>query len=108
MRQLILKYICFLLTILLLYSCGNPSAQRYAQRFCNCSADFSTAAIELKRGKITKEIYNQLATKHTACMGDDNPLEILKDQPEELLKFKAAFIEELEIQCPEIARNMGY
>ena len=41
-------------------------------------------------------------------MGDDNPLEKLKDQPDELLQFKAAFLSEIEKKCPDIARNMGF
>lgn len=97
-----------LLIVLLLTSCNKPSAHEYAQKFCTCSVDFSTANIQLKRGKISKETYNELAAKHATCMGEDNPLEMLKDQPDELLQFKAAFLSEIEKQCPDIARNMGY
>lgn len=93
---------------LLLTSCGGPSGKDYAQKLCDCSDAFSKAAIQLKAGTINQTTFEQLKTEHIACMGEDDPLEKLKEDPAALVQFKAEFINALESQCPEIARNMGY
>lgn len=93
---------------LLIISCGGPNGKDYAQKLCDCSDDFSKAAIQLKAGTINQTTFEQLKAEHIACMGEDDPLEKLKDNPEALVQFKAEFINALGNQCPEIARNMGY
>ncbi|WMX15882.1 MULTISPECIES: hypothetical protein [unclassified Aureispira] len=97
-----------LIACLLVASCGGPSGKDYAQKLCDCSDAFSKATIQLKAGTINQATFEQLKTEHLACMGEDDPLEKLKDDPEALVQFKAEFINALENQCPEIARNMGY
>jgi len=92
-----------------LHSCqSGPSAAYYAERFCACSSDFSKAAVQLKAGTIDQATYQQLQTEHTACMGEEDPLEDLKDDPEALQAFKAAFLTEITERCPSTARNMGF
>jgi len=108
MNQFITSISILGLLSLFLTNCGEPPAQYYAKHFCACSSDFSKAGIQLKAGTIDQATYQQIATEHEACLGDDDPLEALKDKPEELAKFKRAFIEELEKQCPDIARNLGF
>mgnify|MGYP000211829994 CR=1 FL=1 len=93
---------------LLTISCGGPNGKDYAQKLCDCSDAFSKAAIQLKAGTINQTTFEQLKAEHITCMGEDDPLEKLKDKPEALVQFKAEFINALEKQCPEIARNMGY
>lgn len=102
------SWLSVLIVITLLSSCGGPSASKYAQKLCDCSADFSKAAIQLQAGTINQTQFEQLKAEHHACMGEDNPLEMLKDDPEALIQFKAEFLTELEKKCPDIARNMGY
>jgi len=97
-----------MLICLLLVSCGGPSGEDYAQKFCNCSDAFSKAAIQLKAGTINQTTFDQLKAEHLVCMGDDDPLEKLKADPTALVQFKAEFLTALESKCPEIARNMGY
>lgn len=97
-----------ILSCLFLTSCGGPSGKDYAQKLCDCSDAFSKAAIQLKAGTINQTTFDQLKEEHSACMGEDDPLEELKDDPAALVQFKAEFINALESQCPEIARNMGY
>ena len=93
---------------LLSISCGGPNGKEYAKKLCNCSNAFSKASIQLKVGTINQATFEQLKAEHATCMGNDDPLEKLKDTPEALIQFKAEFINALEQQCPEIARNMGY
>ncbi|MFT5647269.1 MAG: hypothetical protein ACI976_001958 [Aureispira sp.] len=97
-----------ILTCSLLVSCGGPNGKSYAKKLCNCSNAFSKASIQLEAGTIDQATFEQLKAEHINCMGDDNPLEKLKDNPAALVQFKAEFINALEEQCPEIARNMGY
>jgi hypothetical protein len=97
-----------ILACLLLVSCGGPSGKEYAQKLCDCSDAFSKAGIKLKSGTIDRVTFDQLNAEHVACMGEDDPLETLKDNPEALVQFKAEFLNTLEANCPEIARNMGY
>lgn len=96
-----------LFSCLLLIGCGGPSASKYAQKFCTCSSEFSKADIQLKAGTISQSKFNELQTAHDACMGEENPLEGLKNKPEELAQFKAEFLLEINKQCPETARNMN-
>lgn len=92
-----------------LNSChSGPDAAYYAKRFCDCSSDFSKAAVQLKAGTINQTTYNQLKAEHETCMGDEDPLEDLKDDPEALQAFKGQFLIEIKKQCPSIARNMGF
>jgi hypothetical protein len=97
-----------ILACLLLVSCGGPNAKEYAKKLCACSNAFSKAPIQLKAGTINQATFEQLKAEHVICMGEDDPLEKLKDKPAELVQFKTEFISALEEQCPEIARNMGY
>jgi|VirMetMinimDraft_7_1064189.scaffolds.fasta_scaffold56764_4 hypothetical protein len=97
-----------ILACLFLVSCGRPSGKDYAQKLCDCSDVFSKAGIQLKAGTIDKATFDRLNAEHVACMGEDDPLETLKDKPEALVQFKAEFMNTLEQNCPEIARNMGY
>lgn len=97
-----------ILVCLLLVSCGSPNGKDYAKKLCSCSNAFSKASIQLKAGTINQATFEQLEAEHIACMGDDNPLEKLKDKPEALVQFKNEFINALKEQCPEIARNMDY
>ncbi len=83
--------------LLLLSSCqSGPSASHYAQHFCDCSDEFSKAAVQLKAGTIDRATYEALQTAHETCMGEDDPLEDLKDDPEALQAFKANFVLEIE------------
>jgi len=97
-----------ILVCLLLVSCGRTNGKDYAQKLCDCSDAFSKAAIQVKAGTINEATAEQLKADHIICMGEDNPLKNLEDDPEALLQFKAEFIDALEKKCPEIARNMGY
>lgn len=89
-------------------SCGGPNGRDYAQKLCDCSAAFSKAAIQLKAETIDQATFDRLQADHNTCMGDDNPLERLQDNPEALVQFKAEFLNALDEKCPETARNMGY
>lgn len=92
-----------------LNSCqSGPDAVYYAERFCDCSSDFSKAAVQLKVGTIDKVTYDQLKAEHETCMGEEDPLEDLKDDPEALQAFKGLFLTEIKKQCPSTARNMGF
>ena len=80
----------------------------YAERFCDCSEEFSKAAVQLKTGTIDRVAYEQLKAEQEACMGDADPLEDLKDDPEALQQFKTKFLEALSTTCPATARNLGF
>lgn len=97
-----------MLTCLLFVSCGGPNGKDYAEKLCNCSDAFSKALIQLKAETIDQATFDQLQAEHNACMGEDDPLEALQSNPEALVQFKAEFLNALEEQCPETARNMGY
>lgn len=101
-------YSSLILLCLLFVSCGGPNGKDYAQKLCNCSDAFSKAAIQLKAETIDQATFDRLQAEHSICMGDDDPLGRLQDNPEALVQFKAEFLNALEEQCPEIARNMGY
>jgi hypothetical protein len=98
-----LMFIC-----LLFASCGGPNGRTYAEKLCGCSDAFSKAAIQLKTETIDQATFDRLQAEHNICMGDDDPLERLQENPTALVQFKAEFLNALEEQCPEIARNMGY
>lgn len=105
----ILTFILFLTgTQLLIVSCGQRSAKDYAAHFCSCSEELSKASIQFKNGLIDQTTFQQIQEEHAKCMGEDDPLEKLKDNPDAQHKFKTEFIQELEKSCPEIARNMGF
>lgn len=89
-------------------ACAGPSAPNYAQKFCACSAALSTAEIRITTGKIDQQEFEAIVAEHRLCIGKDDPLEQLKDQPEQLDQFKKEFLTELEKQCPNISRNMGF
>lgn len=108
MNQFITTISIFCTLVFFLTSCGSPSAQYQAKRFCECSGAFAKAGIQLKAGTIDQATYQNIVAEHTACLGEDDPLEALKDSPEKLAQFKQEFIEELEKQCPEISRNLGF
>lgn len=101
----------FVLGALFVYlsSCqSGPDATYYAKRFCDCSETFSKAAVQLKAGTIDQATYDQQKTEHEACMGEEDPLEDLKDDPEALQAFKANFLTAIKEHCPSTARNMGF
>lgn len=108
LNYLFYSFICLLGSCLLLNSCSNSIGKRHAQQFCSCSKDFADATVQLKAGTIDKLAYNKIEAEQAACLGTENPLELLKDQPEELAQFKKDFLLELETTCPEIARNIGF
>ncbi|MFK7798685.1 MAG: hypothetical protein AB8E82_14640 [Aureispira sp.] len=90
----------------LLVACqGEPSAQEYAQRLCACYSADTDAALQLRTGTIDRTTYDQLVLD---CMGEENPLQQLEDDPQALLKFKVAFLDTLEATCPDVARSIGY
>lgn len=101
-------YLLLLGTSLLLNSCGGPSASKYAKTFCDCSEDLAKATIQLKAGTITQAEFSQIAADHSTCLGEKDPLELLKDDPEALAQFKQDFLLELENQCPKVAQGMGF
>lgn len=94
-----------LLSNLLVACKGNPSAEDYAQRLCDCYGAASEHALQFNAGKIDRPTYEQLTIE---CMGEDNPLKVLEDDPEAELQFKASFLDALKDTCPELARSMGY
>ena len=108
MNQSFSAFMSLAVACLLLVSCGKPSASRYAARFCACSQDFSKAGIQLKAGTIDQARFEQISTEHQACLGEDDPLKALEDKPAELIQFKAEFLTELEKQCPDVFRNLGF
>ena len=90
----------------LLIACqGAPSAEDYASRLCTCYGTDSEAALQLRAGTIDRPAYDQLVLD---CMGDDDPLKELEEDPKALLEFKAAFLDALQASCPDVARSMGY
>jgi len=93
---------------LFLASCGKKTAADYAQQYCNCSEELGVARVQLTNGLITKEQYEQTEQQQEDCMGSDNPLETLKEDPEALATFKASFLIEITKQCPKTAQNMGF
>lgn len=93
---------------LLLIRCSGPSAPDYAERFCACSEALSKAETKITKGKITQHEFDAIIVEHRACLGDDDPLEALKDNPDKLAQFKKEFLTELEKQCPTISRDMGF
>lgn len=99
-------FIALLVGNFLLVACqGQPSAQEYAQRLCACYSADTEAALQLRTGAIDRAAYDQLVLE---CMGADDPLQQLEDDPEALLKFKVAFLDTLEATCPDVARSLGY
>lgn len=106
---LVMRVLFVVCSLLLLYSCqSGPDAGHYAERFCTCSEAFSKAAVQLQAGTIDQATYNQQKLEHETCMGEDDPLEDLKDDPEALQTFKANFLIEIKERCPSTARNMGF
>ena len=87
---------------------SGPDAAYYAGRLCECSEDFSKAAVQLQAGTIDRATYDQLKAEQEACMGEDDPLQDLKDDPEALKAFKADFLQQLNEQCPNTARNLNF
>lgn len=104
--QLSNYFIILLLSNFVLVACqGEPSAQEYAQRLCACYSADADAALQLRTGAIDRATYDQLVVE---CMGEDNPLQQLEDNPQALLKFKVAFLDTLEATCPDVAQSLGY
>lgn len=102
-------YIFFVLCFfsILVSSCGKSAAD-YAQQFCDCSADLAHANLRYKNGLINEDEFSKISQTHLACMGEDNPLKALENEPEKQKEFKIEFIKALEKNCPNIARDMGY
>lgn len=100
------SFLVLLLVSILLVACqGKPSAEAYAERLCNCYGATSEHALQFHAGKIDRPTYEQFTIE---CMGEDDPLKALENEPEALLQFKADFLDALENTCPEVARSMGY
>lgn len=97
-----------IITSSILISCGSSLGKKHAQQFCACSTEFSTASIQVKAGTIDQATFDKIAKEHEVCLGSENPLQKLKDKPKELIQFKQDFLVELEKQCPEIAKNLGF
>ena len=109
MNQLYYTWLSLVVGTLLLSSCSStPSASKYAQKFCDCSADFAKAEIQKKNGRIDALTYEQIVLEHDACLGEEDPLSGFQDNPEKLTQFKADFLVELEKTCPEVARNLNF
>ena len=88
-------------------SCGKSAAD-YAKQYCNCSPDLARATLQHKNGLISQTDLAKVIKTHEDCMGTDDPLQALEKSPEEKEQFKAEFIQALEKNCPNIARDMGY
>lgn len=110
MNRFYSAFTSLVLSCLLLVSCGGgPSASSYAKKFCECSPELAKAEVQHNAKRIDDATFNKIKAEHQACIGnDDNPLELLKNQPEQLKAFKTEFLLELEKQCPDIARNMNF
>ena len=108
MKHLTYGIITFFFPVVLLISCGEKPAEEYAKKFCICSKNLSEAVNQVKLGNISQDRFNQISKEHETCMGDNDPLKSLKENPAIQEQFKADFLKELEIQCPDIARNMGF
>ena len=108
MKYLTYGIMTFLSSVFLLNSCGQKTAKEYAAKFCACSINLSKAIDEVRSGNISQENFNKISKDHEECIGDDDPLKSLNDNPVKQEEFKKNFLKELEIQCPEIARNMGF
>lgn len=64
----------------------------------------------LQAGQLEKEneAYQKVRLLHIECMGGlDDPRQKLKTK-EAIKKFEQELLLELQAQCPNIARNMGY
>ncbi len=84
------------------------SADSYAERFCECSADLAQAQFKYKNGLTSAEALEAVVQAHAVCMGEDDPLKALEDSPEKKEQFKIDFIKALEKNCPSIAKDMGF
>lgn len=102
------KIIFLFLSTCFLTACTGPSASKYAQKFCACSEALSKAESKITTGKIDQQGFEAIVAEHRLCIGTDDPLEQLKDQPKKLDQFKKEFLTELEKQCPVISRDMGF
>lgn len=101
------KSLAFLLFVSgLLVACqGKPSAEDYAQRLCDCYGAEFEGAKQLREGAIDRVAYDALVVD---CMGEDDPIKKLEDDPQAALEFKAAFLDAVQTICPDVARNLGY
>ncbi|MGH1337655.1 MAG: hypothetical protein ACRBFS_16160 [Aureispira sp.] len=98
--------VAFLFLTNLLVACQNtPSAEDYALRFCTCYDTNSEAAVQLRAGELDQPSYDQLVLE---CMGEDDPLKELEENPAALLEFKVAFLDAIKANCPALAQSMGY
>ena len=92
----------------MLLSCENQDAAFYAKKFCNCSKSYSDAEVRKNSDLISKEEYEIILQKHRACMGNDNPLKNIYKDPDAYKNFRIEFIEGIQRECPEIAKNLNY
>jgi hypothetical protein len=100
----------FILTIVafVVLSCENQDAAFYVRKFCNCSKTYSDAEVRRNADLISKEEYEIILQKHRVCMGKDNPLKNIYKDPDAYKNFRIEFIEGIQRECPEIAKNLNY
>jgi hypothetical protein len=98
-------FLAFLLFSFLVTACQSNAPEDYAERLCSCYDPTTEAAQQLRIGQLSNSDYE---LQMVACMGEENPLEALKEDPEALTAFKIGFYRALQEQCPELARSMGY
>jgi hypothetical protein len=101
------KFFSLFALLVLLASCGKPSAAKYAEQFCNCSEDLAKARIQLENNRIDSNAYKQIEIEQLKCMGEGDPRSAFQNATDSF-KFEAAFLEELKNRCPNVARNYGF
>lgn len=108
MKQYFFSLVIIFLASFSLISCQHSLGKKHAHQFCACSSDLANATIQLKSKVIDQATFDKIAKEHEACLGPEDPLQQLKDKPEELKQFKQDFLVELDKQCPEIAKNLEF
>jgi len=88
-------------------SCGGPSVNHHAEKFCSCSEELGKATVQLQTKRIDQAAFDKVRLEQEKCMGESNPLEKFKNEKSKL-EFQAAFLKAIFEQCPNVARNMGF
>lgn len=101
------------LLLLLLFSlfcasCQNNPAQKAAKRLCACSKPFVKLKVQYESKLIDKETMDKASQEHLKCMGTEDPLKALENDPVATAQFKVDFLTALQKECPEVARNMNF
>ena len=99
--------------LLLLFSlfcvaCQDDSAHKAAKKLCACSKPFVKLKVQYESKLIDKETMDQASQEHLKCMGTEDPLKALENDPEAMAQFKIDFLTALQKECPEVARNMDF